>query len=63
MTHQQEALTGLPPGLPRRVRCRLCGSELRDAESRRRGFGPECDPDRRFGHRSHDVDQEPLPGL
>lgn len=63
--HQQEPLTGPVPGLRRRVWCRApgCGIELTDPESRRRGYGPEHDPDRRVPHHPHDVDQDTIPGL
>ncbi|MEU9998045.1 hypothetical protein [Streptomyces sp. NPDC050848] len=60
---QQDPLTATPvPRLPRRW-CRKCGAALRDPVSRSRLLGPECDPERRTGHRRHDVDQDPLPGL
>ncbi|MFF5933345.1 hypothetical protein [Streptomyces sp. NPDC012508] len=60
---QQEPLIGTSVSrLPRRL-CRKCGAALRDPVSRSRLLGPECDPERRTGHRRHDVDQEPLPGL
>jgi len=63
--HEQEALTGPASGLRRRVWCRGpgCGRELTDAESRRRGYGEECDPDYRTTTPAHEVDQETLPGL
>jgi hypothetical protein len=60
---QQEALTGPVPGLRRRVWCRGCRRELTDLESRRRGWGEECDPDYRIRHQAHDVDQDAIPGL
>ncbi|QLJ06766.1 hypothetical protein HZZ00_37695 (plasmid) [Streptomyces sp. NEAU-sy36] len=62
---EQEALTGQPSGLRRRVWCRGpgCGRELHDEESRRRGYGPECDPDYRTRLERRDVDQDPIPGL
>lgn len=63
--HQQAALTGPVQGLRRRVWCRGpgCGRELFDLESRRRGYGEECDPDYRTRHQPHDVDQDPIPGM
>jgi len=62
---QQEALAPLSSGMRRRVWCKGlgCGRELFDLESRRRGYGEECDPDYRTGHNRRDVDQEPIPGL
>ncbi|MFC9497671.1 DUF6011 domain-containing protein [Streptomyces sp. NPDC056982] len=60
---RQEALTEAPSGLPKRVWCRRCGRELKDAESRSRRMGPECDPETRGGHERRDVDQDALPGL
>jgi len=60
---QQEALTPPPPGMRRRVWCRGCRRELSDPESRRRGWGAECDPDNRTTLPVHDVDQDPIPGL
>jgi len=62
-SQQQEALTPEPSGMRRRVWCRGCRRELSDLESRRRGWGPECDPDRRTRLPAHDVDQDPIPGL
>jgi hypothetical protein len=64
-SEQQEALTGPVPGLRRRVWCRGvgCHHELTDPESRRRGYGPTCDPDYRTPTPVHEMDQEPLPGL
>jgi len=43
---RQDALTGPVHWMRRRVWCRGpgCGRELTDPESRRRGYGPECDP-------------------
>jgi len=63
--HHQEAFGNPVSGRRRRVWCRGigCGRELFDPESRRRGFGEECDPDYRTRHQPHDVDQEPLPGM
>jgi hypothetical protein len=60
---QQETLTGPVPGPRRRVWCRGCRKELSDPVSRARGWGAECDPDTRNSHESHDVDQDPIPGL
>ncbi|WP_309032528.1 DUF6011 domain-containing protein [Streptomyces alfalfae] len=63
--HQQDALTGPVPGQRRRVWCRGpgCHHELTDPESRRRGYGPVCDPDHRTRHDPHDIDQDPIPGM
>ena len=62
---QQEALTGPVPGQRRRVWCRGagCRHELHTEESRRRGYGPICDPDYRTRLERRDVDQDPIPGL
>jgi hypothetical protein len=62
---QQETLTGPVPGLRRRVWCRGvgCHHQLYTAESRRRRYGPICDPDYRTPDPDHDVDQDPIPGL
>ncbi|WUD72106.1 DUF6011 domain-containing protein [Streptomyces sp. NBC_00510] len=60
MRARQEEL--LPAGAPARVWCRECHRPLTDRESRRRRLGPECDPDRDPPARTHDVDQDPLPG-
>ncbi|MEU5733789.1 DUF6011 domain-containing protein [Streptomyces antimycoticus] len=60
---QQAPLLGLPEQGRRRMWCRRCRRELTDAESRRRGYGAECDPDNRTPPaREHHVDQDPLPG-
>ncbi|MGW3400291.1 DUF6011 domain-containing protein [Streptomyces zhihengii] len=60
---KQEALdTGPVPRGPRRW-CRDCRRSLTDPESVRRGWGPECDPERRTGrHDNHAPDQDPIPG-
>ncbi|MFF9016673.1 DUF6011 domain-containing protein [Streptomyces sp. NPDC014870] len=60
--HQEPLPDTAVPYLPRRW-CRRCGAVLRDPVSRQRLLGPECDPERRIGHRRHDVDQDPIPGL
>jgi len=36
---------------------------LTDRDSRMRGYGEECDPDKRTALERHDVDQDPIPGL
>lgn len=66
MADRQDPIAGVPAGAPARRWCRgwRCGRELSDPVSRMRGYGPECDPERRTGAgREHDVDQDPLPGL
>ncbi len=64
-TNRQEALPAPVSGDRRRVSCKgwRCGRELTDPDSRRRGYGPECDPDQRGGHDRRDIDQDPIPGL
>ena len=62
---QQETLTGPVPGLRRRVWCKGvgCHHQLYTLESRRRGYGPTCDPDYRTTTPDHHVDQDAIPGL
>lgn len=62
-SQQQEPLTGPVPGQLRRVWCRGCRRPLTDLESKRRGWGRECDPDYRTRTPEHHVDQDPIPGL
>ncbi|MDX3232913.1 DUF6011 domain-containing protein [Streptomyces sp. ME19-01-6] len=60
---RQAPLLGLPEQGRPPVYCRRCRRELVDAESRRRRYGAECDPDNRTPPaREHDVEQDPLPG-
>ena len=64
-SQQQESLTGTFPGQRRRVWCRGagCHHQLYTAESRRRGYGPVCDPDYRAPDPDHHVEQDAIPGL
>ncbi|MFD7922571.1 DUF6011 domain-containing protein [Streptomyces sp. NPDC059740] len=62
----QQPLDGLPAHGRRRVWCRGpgCHHELTDPESRRRGYGPTCDPERRTPTpATAPVDQDTLPGM
>jgi hypothetical protein len=63
-SRQQKALL-IDPGQRARVWCKApgCPHELTDPESKRRGYGPVCDPEPRTGYDRHDVDQDPIPGL
>ncbi|WP_406215074.1 DUF6011 domain-containing protein [Streptomyces decoyicus] len=62
---QQPSLLDIPEQGRARIWCRGpgCHHELTDPESRKRGYGPVCDPDtRNRDPRTDHVDQEPLPG-
>ncbi|MFI0857913.1 DUF6011 domain-containing protein [Streptomyces sp. NPDC021098] len=62
---RQAPLLGLPEQGRRPVYCRnpQCRRELTDPESRRNGYGKDCDPENHPGPTArHDVDQDPLPG-
>ncbi|MFG3244180.1 DUF6011 domain-containing protein [Streptomyces sp. NPDC048157] len=61
--NQQQALIG-PPDTGYRARyCRRCGKPLTAEGSRRRGFGPDCDPTSRLQPAAaHQVEQDTLPG-
>lgn len=64
MDRRQQKTLLIDPGSRTRVWCKRCGAELKDATSRQRQLGPECDPEPRTGDGSrHDVDQDPIPGL
>ncbi|MFJ2279196.1 DUF6011 domain-containing protein [Streptomyces sp. NPDC087866] len=61
---QQQPLTG-PPDLGYRHRyCRRCGRPLTAEASRRRGYGPDCDPVHQpQPEPARNIDQDELPGL
>ncbi|MER5277706.1 DUF6011 domain-containing protein [Streptomyces sp. NPDC002809] len=61
--NQQQALTGPPDNGYRHRYCRKCGKPLTAPGSRRRGFGPDCDPTRRPQPApARDIDQDAIPG-
>ncbi|WP_240799844.1 DUF6011 domain-containing protein [Streptomyces sp. A1277] len=60
---QQQALTGPPEPTYRHRYCRRCGKPLTAEQSRRRGWGPDCDPTRHPAPApARDIDQDALPG-
>ncbi|MEV7086211.1 DUF6011 domain-containing protein [Streptomyces sp. NPDC093085] len=55
-------------GVPRPVRCRMCGRVLTGTDSRRTGLGPACDaklhpPAPEIRTRRRTAEQDPLPGI
>ncbi|WP_157865027.1 DUF6011 domain-containing protein [Streptomyces prasinopilosus] len=61
---RQKALL-IDPGQRARVWCKApgCPHELTDPESKRRGYGPTCDPEPRHTSPRFDIDQDAIPGL
>ncbi|MEU8682962.1 DUF6011 domain-containing protein [Streptomyces sp. NPDC048611] len=62
---QQQSLPDIPQQVSERVWCRGpgCHHELTDPESRKRGYGPVCDPDtRNRDPRTRHIDQDAIPG-